>query len=648
MIRLKSFIRPDLAFDCPPVPGQQQLFELVVDKLSGRGLISDRQAVVHEFLKRERQGSTGVGQGIALPHAITSQATQLAVVVVRLRQPLDWDSVDGRPIKLAVVIVAPERERRLYLQVLAEVARSLNQPETRDRVLRARDARRGAAIIAHPPHEGLIKRNRRLVFFLVSVAGLFLLARYALPSIKLPETGLYADLDYVRFNFAPWLFRQELTVTLFLAMILGTLLFWRFRVAIAAASLGLLLVAGVMDLDTTVKFMSIPTILFIMSMMVIVRWLQNIGVFRFIVVKAVERVRGVPWLLLLILMGFSVLLGGFADEVSAILVTFGLALEVSRRTKAPLVPFLLSLVFATNVGSAITLIGNPIGVYIAFAGRLNFEHFLRWATPVSAIAALAVAGVCLLLYRRHFFGLRYEIDVTELRQTTESVDPARLRTGIIVFSTTVALIALHGRIEHWLRLTQGTALVAVALIVTGFIVFYEQERGRQLIERGIDWWTLLFFMFLFSNAACLEYTGVTTKLGYSLLQLAERLTNVNAGTSGVTTTLTIMILWFSGITSGFVDNLPIVAALVPIVKDLIRVGLPHASILWWALLFGGCFGGNLTVIGSTANLVAVGAYERSTGLHIRFAEWIRIGIIITVVSLVMATAALIIQVPLAR
>jgi Na+/H+ antiporter NhaD/arsenite permease-like protein len=400
-----------------------------------------------------------------------------------------------------------------------------------------------------------------------------------------------------------------------------------------------------MDLEHTVKFMSIPTILFIMAMMVIVRWLQNIGVFRFVVVKAIERVKGIPWLLLLLLMGFSVILGGFADEVSAILVTFGLALEVSRRTKAPLIPFLLSLVFATNVGSALTLAGNPIGVYIAFAGGLSFEDFLRWATPISAITAIIIALLCLLLYRRHFFGVRYHLDARELEKTSGTIDPVKMRVGIITFIVVVILIALHRRLEILLGLSDGTALVASALAVTGFIVFYEQEKGRVLVERGIDWWTLLFFMFLFANAACLEYTGVTTKLGYLLLQFAEK----TAGKSGnLAQPATIIFLWFSGMSSGFVDNLPIIAALSPVVKDLIRIGLPHASILWWALLFGGCFGGNLTVIGSTANLVAVGAFERASGRHIRFREWFLLGAIVTVTSLVIATIALLIQINMAH
>ncbi len=646
MINLESFVRPELALTCPEGCTQEQLFRLVADRFYEQGIITDREALVRELLAREQLGSTGIGNGIALPHAALDSATEMAVAVVLSPKPLDWNSVDGEPVSLVVVIAGPSDEKTLYLQLLAELARSLNRPEVRNQALKAHTPARAAEIISRPPHEGFFKRNRRLIFFILMVLAIFVLARIIMPSIHLTGTDLYQSPEYLKFNHQPWLFRQELTVTLFLGMVLGTLLFWRFRVAIAAAVLGILLTAGVMDLGTTVKFMSIPTILFIMAMMVIVRWLQNAGVFRFVVIKAIEQVRGIPWLLLLILMGFSVLMAGFADEVSAILVTFGLAHEVCRRTKAPLVPFLLCLVFATNVGSALTLVGNPIGVYIAFAGRLSFEHFLRWATPVSAVAAVVVSLLCLVLYRKHFFGKRYNLDARVLEETSGIVDRAKLRTGIITFIVTVVLIALHRRLEVWLGLGDGTALVAVALMVTGFIVFYEQERGRVLVERGIDWWTLLFFMFLFANAACLEYTGVTTKLGYLLLNASQSLT-AHGGPAAITSTSAVLMLWASGLLSGFVDNLPIVAALVPIAKDLSQVGLPHASILWWALLFGGCFGGNLTVIGSTANLVAVGAYERVTGQHIRFIEWIRVGIIITVVSLVIATTALLLQVRLA-
>jgi len=647
MVKLSSFVRTDLALDVPRASSQREVFELVAGRLAEKGVIQDRAALVGELERRETQGSTGVGYGVALPHAMLADAKQIAVAVVRLGTALDWDAIDHEPVKLLVVIVAPSGQREEYLPVLAEVARSLNQPEVREAALKAKDARHATQLIVHPPHENLFMRNRRLIVFIGVVALTFIAATLVLPGIRLPNEGIYAGPEYARFNEPRWLFHQELTITLFLAMVVGTLLFWRYRVAIAAASLGTLLIAGVMDLETTVRFMSIPTILFIMSMMVVVRWLQNIGVFRFVVAKAIGRVRGIPWLLLLTLMAFSVLLGGFADEVSAILVTFGLALEVAKRTKTPLIPYLLSLVFATNVGSALTLVGNPIGVYIAFAGKLNFEDFLRWATPVSAVAAVVTAGICLIAYRRYFFGRRVEFDVRDLEAAAETIDPARLRIGIITFIVVVLLVAMHRRVELLLNLGDGTALVAEALLVVGFIVFYEQEKGRLLVERGIDWWTLLFFMFLFANAACLEYTGVTAKLGYVILGFAQQLAGAGAAPAGVTGAAMILILWFSGIASGFADNLPIVAALVPVVKDLIRTGLPHASILWWALLFGGCFGGNLTVIGSTANLVAIGAFENVSGKSIRFRDWIKLGAIITVASLLVATAALLLQIRLA-
>ncbi|MBM3323459.1 hypothetical protein FJY69_08295, partial [candidate division WOR-3 bacterium] len=572
---------------------------------------------------------------------------RVVVAVVRLKSPLDWDAVDGEPVRLLVVILAPVGERDEYLEVLAEVARSLNQPPVRDRAFKARDAAGAARAIVNPPHENLFMRNRRLLVFGAAFVLTFIAARIVLPRVVLPETGIYATAEYAKFNEPHWLFFQEMTVTLFLGMVFGTLLFWRFRVAIAAASLGLLLIVGAMDLETTVRFMSIPTILFIMAMMVIVRWLENIGVFRYLVTKAIEQVRGIPWLLLVVLMGFSVLLGGFADEVSAILVTFGLAAEVSRRTRTPLVPYLLCLVFATNVGSAITLVGNPIGIYIAFAGGLSFEDFLRWATPVSAVAAVATAGICLLLYRRQFFGKRYDLDLSDLDRPAADTDSARLRTGVITFAVTVALIALHRRIEVLLNLHEGTGLVAIALMVVGFVVFHEQERGRLLVERGIDWWTLLFFMFLFANAACLERTGVTAKYGYVLLNLSRSLAGTGAAPAAVTSITAMLVLWFSGVSSGFVDNMPVVAAVVPVVKDLVRVGLPHATILWWALLFGGCFGGNLTVIGSLANHVAVSAFERASGKSIRFRDWVGPGAIVTVASLLVAAAALLLQVRLA-
>ncbi|MEO0074056.1 MAG: SLC13 family permease, partial [candidate division WOR-3 bacterium] len=489
MTDLKKLLTSRYAIDAPVVTSQQELFDYVATELCRRGVEVDPKVLSAELLSREQLGSTGVGHGIALPHAILDSVSAVTAAVIRLSSPLDWGSIDKEPVRLMVLIIAPKRLKEDYLKTLAEVARALNQEQTRKLALAARTAVAAAQALAGAHRQSFFIRNRRLFVFAAVVVAVFTAARLLLPRVVLPPDWL--AVSHPRdISPAALLLQQELTVTLFIAMVVGTLLFWRFRVAIAAASLGTLLVAGVMDLHTTVSFMSIPTILFIMAMMVIVRWLENIGVFRFVVTRALQSVKGIPWLLLLVLMGFSVLLGGFADEVSAILVTFGLAQEVSRRTNTPLIPYVLCLVFATNVGSALTLVGNPIGVYLAFKGGLTFEDFLRWATPISALTAVITAGLCLLLYRRHFFGHRLSTGLASIEGSNQTVDPGQLRVGLITFSTIVLLIALHGRIEQLFGLGEGTALVAAALLAVGFIVFYEQEKGRELIERGIDWWTL--------------------------------------------------------------------------------------------------------------------------------------------------------------
>ena len=161
--------------------------------------------------------------------------------------------------------------------------------------------------------------------------------------------------------------------------------------------------------------------------------------------------------------------------------------------------------------------------------------------------------------------------------------------------------------------------------------------------------SILFFMFLFAKAACLEYTGVTPKIAYQISGLAQRFPFpfINSSYSTTVTAL-VIITGFTAVSSGFVDNLPIVAALVPIVKNLKVIGIPHSSVLWWGLLFGGCFGGNLTMIGSSANMVALSVYEKFEGKLIKFGTWIKYGIIVFMVSIAFALLFLSLQIKMAK
>uniref|UniRef100_A0A7C6A9I8 PTS EIIA type-2 domain-containing protein n=1 Tax=candidate division WOR-3 bacterium TaxID=2052148 RepID=A0A7C6A9I8_UNCW3 len=647
MLEFAQYLNSDLVFDAPELTTRQELFQFVAKELKRKGIVTEPERIVQKLEAREAAGPTSVGYGIALPHITLQELDRILIVVVRLREPLDWQALDQKPVKVAFFILAPEAEKSEYIKVLGSLATRLRRKGIVKSILEQTSPTNVVNTILSPIKENFFYRNRHYIYYGIVIIISFLVFRYILPKIVLPTNEYYVKLDYLKFNSEPWLTRQVLAITVFLATVIGTLLFWRHRVAIAAFGLGVLLLSGTMDIETTVRFMSIPTILFIMAMMGIISWLSDLGLFRFLVVWALKKVKGSPALALLLLMFFSLILGAFTGEVTAILVTMVLGLEITRRTRVSPFIFLVSLVFATNVGSSLTLVGNPIGVYLAFAGKLTFEDFLRWATPTALIAAIFVVGLCLFGFRNALKPKKF-LSVArfdDLDEWAEVIDRKKFRIGWILFVLVILLIILHNRIELLLNLVEGTVLVAAPLCVLGIIVFTEKERGKFLIERGVDWWTLIFFMFLFAKAACLEFTGVTPKFAHLVSTLAQKLPLPNIG-GGVTGSALVMLLWGSGITSGFVDNLPIVAALVPIVKDLSRIGVAHSGILWWALLFGGCLGGNLTMIGSTANIVAVSTYERDTGRTIRFRQWLLPGVIVTITSMLIATIILLLQIPL--
>ncbi|MCX7785776.1 MAG: SLC13 family permease, partial [candidate division WOR-3 bacterium] len=380
-------------------------------------------------------------------------------------------------------------------------------------------------------------------------------------------------------------------------------------------------------------------------------------VFQYLVVKALKYFYGSPHLLFGALMFFSCILAGLVDEVSAILITIGIAGEISRHTKVSIIPYLLGLVMATNVGSAVTLIGNPIGIYLAFAGKLTFLDFLRNSTVISILSALLIIGMIVYIYRNQIkskiaiekneregkLELKNALSIKELESKLEIKDKKEISLAIIIFIVFVILVILHSFLEHLLGVEERTVLLATVLAIVGFIVLREEERGRYFIEKGPDWWTILYFMFLFANAACLEYTGVTAKVAHIIMNAGQLLPLRFMGDLSQSANVLTLLLWSSGLLSGFVDNLPVVAALVPVVKDLIASGLPKGNILWWSLLIGGCFGGNLTMIGSTANLVAIGVFERSYRRKFSFKNWLKLGIIVTLVTLVFANLFLLIK-----
>lgn len=645
MIRIRDFVKLNNIFELPQEK-PREIFAFVADKLKQKGYIQNTQQLVNDLLEREKKGSTGVGDGIAIPHTVIPGIEKPIVITVLLRRAIDFNAIDGKPVRILFFVMASEQQRDDYLKILARLATILHHEEVKRRIGKAHTREDVFASLTEIRPESFLYKYRNYFYLAGVVAGAFLFSLYFFNRVHIPDTASAAELGYLRFNLPVWVTRQIATFTIFLATVVGTLLFWRYRVAVASTGLGILLISGVMDLETTVEFMSIPTILFIICMMVVVAWLESTGVFDFVVTKVVKQTGPRPRRLYLYLLLLSVVLGGLTGEVTGIIITVTLAVNLARRFGINPFPYVIGLVFATNIGSALTLIGNPIGIYIAFAGRLSFTDFLRWATPISLLASIVIAYFTLFAFRGQI-PRTVKAGLGRMDEWSKVRDRREFYVSIAAFSALVILIGLHRYFESILQLKATTMIVAAPLIFVGIILFLNRERGKRFLVSDVDWWTILFFMFLFAKAACLEYTGVTAKIAYLLEHVAQNVSLPFVPADVQTTVVAaLLLLFFSAIASGFVDNLPIVAALVPIVMDLKSIGLPHASILWWALLFGGCFGGNLTMIGSSANVVALSKYEEITGRTMRFAQWFKYGLPVVILSLIIAAFALVLQVRL--
>ncbi|MCX8203364.1 MAG: SLC13 family permease [Nitrososphaeria archaeon] len=415
---------------------------------------------------------------------------------------------------------------------------------------------------------------------------------------------------------------QAIAMAVFTGIIGGTLLFWRFRLAFAMVGIFILMGAGLMDVATFIEFARIDVIAFLLCMMTVIGFLEERRFFEVVVDRVLGVGGGSASRLILILMLMSALSAALVDEVTSILFMMTSVITLASRFQVPLIPLMLMTVFATNIGSSATVVGNPIGVMIALSSGYGFLDFLRWATPPAIIATLITYAACFLYYR----GFLGELDVrlraarearVQLAHAGNPKSNNRLdRTALIVFLGVIGGLVLHTPIEELLGLKKNTMLIGVAMVGAGAVLLIEREKARELIERRVDWWTLTFFMLFFASVGTLRYTGVT-----------EFISGVLSPFFALPEHFWIPAFYLVvGFMSAFMDNVLAVAFWIPVVQELLATGTV-GPIVWWLMLFAGTYIGNLTMIGSTANIVAIGMIERQRLGHMTFKEWLKPGLI---------------------
>lgn len=407
---------------------------------------------------------------------------------------------------------------------------------------------------------------------------------------------------------------QATAVAVFLAIILGTLLFWNIRLAIAFLGLSVLICSNSLDIATFVQSSALEVILFLVGMMIIVGALRDLGFFTWIVqlIVSMPNISGMKFIA--VTAAASALLACAVDEVTSIIFIATLVFQVCDRLKLNPVPYILICVLCTNVGSAGTMMGNPVGIYIGTKGGLTFGDFMCYAFPIMLLALAATVALTIWYYRKDL--AQFDISLKERLARNLTLAPVievPYKQGLALILITICAIAMHHQLETWLGIGKNSVLLIAPLVCSGVVMILRRDRARHYVEREVDWWTLLFFMLLFAIAGTLEHTHVD-------LIMADYFSSICGSSHAV---LVPFILAVTAVGSAFVDNVIFVAAFCPVIEQL------SASVkdlpLWWALLFGACFGGNITMIGSTANIVALGMLEKRSHAHVGFFQWFKIG-----------------------
>ena len=391
------------------------------------------------------------------------------------------------------------------------------------------------------------------------------------------------------------------------------------------ALVGAALVLGLGVVSTEDAFYSRETgvdwdvIFLLLGMMIIVSVLRRTGVFEYTAIWAAKRAKASPRRVMVLLVLITAVASAFLDNVTTVLLIAPVTLLVCDRLRTDPVPFLIAEVFASNIGGAATLIGDPPNIIIASRSGLTFNDFLIHMTPIVVIEMVVFVAILPLLFRGPYTtDPDRAADVMALNEHEAIEDPALLvKCGVVLLGVFVLFIGhpvFH--IEPSL----------VALLGAGVLVLISSSSPQQYLA-SVEWETLLFFAGLFVMVGAMIHTGV-------IGDLAELATDATGGDAGVAS---MLILGVSAVLSGIIDNIPYVASMSPLVQDLVQgVADPaQGQALWWSLALGADLGGNLTAIGASANVVVLGIAYRN-GTPISFWEFTKKGIVVTAVTIAVA------------
>ena len=360
-------------------------------------------------------------------------------------------------------------------------------------------------------------------------------------------------------------------------------------------------------------------IFLLLGMMIIVSVLRQTGVFEYIAIWSAKRAKGSPLRIMILLVLVTALASALLDNVTTVLLVAPVTLLVCDRLAINAAPFLIAEVFASNIGGASTLVGDPPNIIIASRAGLTFNDFLIHMTPIVVIVMVVFIAMLPRLFRGSFdVDPERVADVMSLEEREAIRDPRLLvKCGVVLVAVFAAFIS-----HSFLHIEPSV----IALLGAGILILISRVERPDYLS-SVEWETLLFFAGLFIMVGALVKTGVVDELARSAIEV-----------TGGNALLTVMlILGVSAPVSGIIDNIPYVATMTPLVSEL-AASMPdmaHPDALWWALALGADFGGNLTAVGASANVVMLGIARRADS-PVSFWQFTRKGAVVTAVSIALS------------
>lgn len=381
----------------------------------------------------------------------------------------------------------------------------------------------------------------------------------------------------------------------------------------------LMVVLGVVDQESAMHHIDFNTLGLLIGMMIIVSITAETGLFKYIALIAAKKAKGDPVRILVSLVLITAIGSAFLDNVTTVLLMVPVTFSITRQLRVNPIPFLITQIIASNIGGTATLIGDPPNIMIGSAVKeLTFMAFINNLAPVVVVIMAVTIPIFVFLFRK-------QIQTTpELKQSIMRIDEKEVITDrkLLIKSLSVLGLTIVGFFLHQLfHLESATVALAGAfllLLLTG-------EHAMEEAFTKVEWTTIFFFVGLFVLVSGLVETGIISKLAAQAIEL----------TGGNPVATSMLILWLSAIASAFLDNIPFVATMIPMIQEMGNMGVENLEPLWWSLALGACLGGNGTLIGASANLIVAGMSGKE-GHPIKFVTFMKYGFPLMLLSVVLA------------